>query len=72
MCLIAVTSTSKTINSRIMVRSRAPIRYTIQAGGVGNWAGVGVGGGGGGNDNVGAGGITSVDAGGVDGPVAED
>ena len=72
MCLIAVTSTSKTINSRIMVRSRAPIRYTIQAGGVGNWVGVGAGGGGGGNDSAGAGGVTSVDTGGVDGTAAED
>ena len=58
------------INSRIMVRNRAPIRYTIQAGGVGNWAGVGAGGGGGGIGSVGAGGVTSVDAGGVDGAVA--
>ena len=57
------------INSRIMVRNRAPTRYTIQVGGVGNWAGVGTGGGGG-VGGVGAGEVTSVDAGGVDGAVA--
>ena len=72
MCLIAVTSTSTTTNNRIMVRRRAPIRYTIQPGGVGNWAAVGAGGDGGGMGNAGAGGFTSVAVGGNDGAVAGD
>lgn len=39
------------INSKIMVRSRAPIRYITQSGVVGAWAGVAVTGGGNGGGN---------------------